>query len=72
MIRVFCNRDHAEQWTAANAPEAGYIAEATAVWRLAIPWYGDRLDPGFQPHSREHNQRLLDECGLTGPFWRLP
>jgi hypothetical protein len=72
MIRVFCSRDHAEQWTAANAPGSGYIAAATAVWRLALPWYGDRLDPKFQPRTREHNQRLLHECGLTGPFWRLP
>lgn len=72
MIRVFCNRDHAEQWTADNAPGSGYIAEATVVWQLALPWYGDRLDPGFQPHSREHNQQLLNQCGLTDPFWRLP
>lgn len=72
MIRMFCDRSHAERWTADNAPDAGYIADATAVWRLAGPWYGDRLHPDFQPHSREHNQRLLDECGLTGSFWQLP
>ncbi|MFC7451101.1 alkylmercury lyase family protein [Rhodococcus daqingensis] len=72
MIRTFCNRDHAEQWTVDNAPGSGFIADATAVWRLAGPWYGDRLHPDFQPHSREHNQQLLDECGLTGPFWQLP
>ncbi|WP_242902216.1 alkylmercury lyase family protein [Actinomadura terrae] len=72
MIRTFCDRAHAEQWTADNAPGTGYIAEAATVWRLADPWYGDRLDPTFQPHTREHNQRLLNECGLTGPFWQLP
>lgn len=72
MIRVFCNRDHAERWTADNAPGSGSIADASDVWKLAGPWYGDRVDPTFQPHAREHNQLLLDECGLTGPFWRLP
>ncbi|WP_240810271.1 alkylmercury lyase family protein [Actinomadura sp. WMMA1423] len=72
MIRMFCDRGHAEQWTDANAPGSGYTTDATTVWRLAGPWYGDRLDPGFQPHSREHNQALLEDCGLTGPFWRLP
>ncbi|MEA5456536.1 organomercurial lyase [Sinomonas sp. JGH33] len=72
MIRMFCDRSHAEQWTEANAPGSGYIADARSVWRLAGPWYGDRLHPDFQPHSREHNQGLLDDCGLTGPFWRLP
>lgn len=72
MIRMFCTRGHAEQWTAANAPGRGYIADATTVWRLAGPWYRDRLNADFRPHSREHNQGLLNECGLTGPFWRLP
>ncbi|MEU9841754.1 alkylmercury lyase family protein [Actinomadura sp. NPDC048032] len=72
MIRMFCDRGHAEQWTAGNAPGNGYIADATTVWRLAGPWYGDRLDPDFQPHSREHNQALLEGCGLTGSFWHLP
>lgn len=72
MIRTFCNRDHAEKWARGNSAQGGYIADASAVWRLAGGWYGDRLDPDFQPHSREHNQALLDECGLTGPFWRLP
>lgn len=72
MIRMFCDRGHAERWTADHAPGSGYVADATTVWQLAGPWYGDRLNPDFQPHSREHNQRLLDECGLTGPFWRLP
>ncbi|REE94930.1 alkylmercury lyase-like protein [Thermomonospora umbrina] len=72
MIRMFCDRAHAGRWTADNAPGSGHITDATTVWRLAQPWYGDRLDPGFRPHSREHNQALLEECGLTGPFWRLP
>lgn len=72
MIRMFCSRDHAEAWTAQHAPGAGYIADAVDVWRLAQPWYGDRVDPEFVPHTREHNQHLLESIGLTGPFWRLP
>lgn len=72
MIRMFCTRDHAEQWTTEHAPGAGYIADAVTVWRLAGPWYGDRVHPDFQPHTRDHNQQLLDSVGLTGPFWQLP
>lgn len=72
MIRLFCTRHHAERWTAGNAPGHGYIADARTVWDLAQAWYGDRLNPNFEPHSREHNQRLLAERGLTGEFWRLP
>lgn len=72
MIRLFCSRDHAEQWTRGHAPGRGFIAEATTVWSLAQAWYGDRLDPDFEPHSAAHNQQLLEERGLTGEFWRLP
>lgn len=72
MIRTFCDASHAEAWTARNAPGQGYIADATTVWALSGPWYGDRLAPDFEPHTRAHNQRLLTECGLVGPFWELP
>lgn len=72
MIRMFCSVEHAEQWTTAHAPGTGHIANAHTVWDLAQAWYGDRIDPDFEPHTRDHNQRLLDERGLTGEFWRLP
>lgn len=72
MIRLFCTRKHAEQWTDEHAPSQGYIAAARTVWDLAQAWYGDRIDPDFTPRTREHNQRPLEDRGLTGEFWRLP
>jgi putative chitobiose transport system permease protein len=38
---------------------------------LAHAWWDDRLAPGWQPHTREQNQDILDRLGLTGDFWRL-
>jgi hypothetical protein len=38
---------------------------------LARDWYGDRLDPDWQPRSAEESQRILGAHGLTGEFWRL-
>jgi hypothetical protein len=38
---------------------------------LACRWYGDRLDPGWRPRTREESQRILDADGLIGDFWRL-
>jgi hypothetical protein len=65
-IRAFCSEDHVTR------SGDDYVTDLQTLWKLAQPWYGDRLDPEWQPHSREHNQALLDSCGLTGPFWRLP
>jgi hypothetical protein len=39
--------------------------------QLAHAWWGDRLAPDWQPHTRGHNQAILDGVGLTGDFWRL-
>ncbi|MFD4960682.1 organomercurial lyase [Microbacterium sp. NPDC058389] len=71
-IRLFCSTDHAEQWSVEHAAGAGYVADARTIWDLSQAWYGDRVDPGFTPHTRVHNQLLLEERGLTGPFWQLP
>lgn len=71
-IRLFCSMDHAERWTQLHAPGQGDIKLARDVWDLAQPGYGDRLEPTFVPHSRNHNQELLNERGFSGEFWRLP
>jgi hypothetical protein len=39
---------------------------------LAQAWWGDRLDPGWRPHSVQQNQEILERLSLTGDFWRLP
>jgi hypothetical protein len=41
------------------------------LMRLARRWYGDRLDPDWRPRPVEASQRILDEVGLSGSFWRL-
>ena len=71
-IRLCCDQDHARRWAAATGQSDGQVAAAGSVWRLAQPWYGDRLREDFAPHTREHNQALLEASGLTGPFWHLP
>jgi hypothetical protein len=42
-----------------------------ALWRLARRWYEDRLRPGWRHLSLDEARAILDEMGLTSPFWRL-
>jgi hypothetical protein len=71
-IRLFCGRPHVDAWACATPPRRiGQVVPAAAIWRLAWPWYGDRLDPGWSPRPARAAQRLLEDCGLTGEFWRL-
>jgi len=71
-IRLYCGEDHARAFVARCGLAAGVLVDAERMWRLAQPWYGDRLDPDYAPRSREDRQRLLAESGLDGPFWQLP
>jgi hypothetical protein len=41
------------------------------VWRLAAPWYADRLDDDWTPRTPDAMEALLTDAGLVGDFWRL-
>jgi hypothetical protein len=50
----------------------GELVDLPTLERLAGRWYGDRLDPGWRPRTRDESQAILTEVGLTSPFWQLP
>jgi hypothetical protein len=66
---VFRSEDHVARWLAGRS--GGATIPITKLAELAEAWWWDRLDPDWQPHSRERNQAILDRLGLTGDFWRL-
>jgi hypothetical protein len=66
---LFRSEDHVTTWLAGREP--GATISVTKLAELATAWWGDRLDPDWQPHTREQNQAILDDLGLTGPFWNL-
>lgn len=71
-IRLFCDPSHVHAWAGSGAHPVGQIVPAVTKWRLAKTWYGNRLDPDWSPRPTATAQRLLEECGLVGEFWRLP
>jgi hypothetical protein len=66
---VFRSEDHVARWLAGRS--GGATIPITKLAELAEAWWWDRLDPGWQPHTREQNQAILGGLGLTGDFWRL-
>jgi hypothetical protein len=71
-IRLFCSPAHVDAWARSGPHPVGQVIPAAVMWRLAQVWYGDRLDPDWSPRPVADAQRLLEQCGLTGEFWRLP
>jgi hypothetical protein len=66
---LFRSEDHVQRWLRGRDP--GATIPIAKLAELAEAWWGDRLSPDWQPHTREQNQAILDRLGLTGPFWRL-
>jgi hypothetical protein len=66
---VFRSEAHVDRWLAGG--QGGATIPITKLADLAQAWWGDRLAPGWRPHTRQQNQAILDGLGLTGPFWRL-
>jgi len=66
---LFRSEDHVQRWLQGRDP--GATIPIAKLAELAEAWWGDRLAPDWQPHTREQNQAILDRLGLTGRFWRL-
>jgi hypothetical protein len=71
-IRIFCDEEHARAFIEERRLPEGALVAAETMWKLALTWYGDRLDSDYEPQSREERQQQLTEAGLTGEFWELP
>jgi hypothetical protein len=69
-MNLFRSEEHIASWLGGRA--AGATVSVAKLSELAHAWWGDRLDPGWRPLTREENQAILDGLGLTGDFWRLP
>jgi hypothetical protein len=68
-MNLFRSEEHVSRWLAGRA--AGQTIPVRRLAELAQAWWHDRLDPDWRPHTRERNQAILEEVGLTGEFWRL-
>ena len=68
-MNLFRSEEHIDAWLGDRV--AGATITVVQLCDLAHRWWGDRLDPSWRPHTREQNQAILDDLGLTGPFWRL-
>jgi hypothetical protein len=70
-IRLYCDPSHLDSHLQRDGGRHGVAVNASQIWRLALGWYGNRLDPAYMPHTTLLRQRMLEAAGLSGDFWRL-
>ena len=68
-MNLFRSEEHIARWLGSDEP--GATIPVSTLSKLAHRWWGDRLAPAWLPRSRDENQSILDDVGLTGAFWRL-
>jgi len=69
-MNLFRSEEHIARWLGGRPP--GATITIATLSALAHAWWGDRVAPDWRPHTRDQNAAILEELGLTGPFWQLP
>jgi hypothetical protein len=68
---LFRDEEHVDRWCDDRRVPRGAVVTVEQAWRLAQPWYADRLDYEWTPRPPDGMERLLTAAGLTGEFWRV-
>ncbi len=69
-MNLFRSEEHIARWLGGREP--GATIPVAKLAELAYAWWDDRIAPDWRPHTREQNQAILEQLGLTGEFWVLP
>ncbi len=68
---AFRSEAHVDEWCRQRGVEKGSVFALDQAWGLARAWYADKLSPDWRRATPDEAQRLFDDIGLTGDFWRL-
>lgn len=70
-ILFFDDEAELDAWLRRTGLARGSIVPIQTMWELAQAWYGNRMDPHWQPRAAAESKAILDKLGLQGDFWRL-
>ncbi len=68
---LFRAEEHIHRWCRARDLPLGATLTPEQGWRLAHPWYKDKVKPEWRRHTLEETEALLADIGLSGAFWAL-
>jgi hypothetical protein len=65
----FRSEERVEEWCRRQGTPVRPILTLEQLWRLAVAWYSNRLDPDARRPQPDEMVRIFAGIGLTGPFW---
>jgi hypothetical protein len=68
-MNLFRSEEHIQRWLGSRPP--GATISAQTLSDLAHSWWDTRLQPDWQPRTRDENQAILDRLGFKTAFWKL-
>lgn len=68
---LFRDEEHIDIWRTQWSQPRGAMITIDQAWRLAVAWYGNKMDPQWVRATLDETEALLADIGLTGPFWNL-
>ena len=68
---LFRSEQHVERWCRQWKRERGGVFSVEQGWKLALQWYGDRLDANWAPLSHRAAEAVFERCGLAGDFYKF-
>jgi hypothetical protein len=68
---LYRSEQHIDRWCEQWKRPRGGTLTLTQGWKLAQLWYGDRLNPQWQPKTASEVESVFQNVGLVGEFWKL-
>lgn len=65
----FRSEENVNQWCAARGLPRRPLVTLEQLWRLAVAWYSNRLDPEARRPGPDEIRTIFAGIGLDGPFW---
>lgn len=65
----FRSEERVAEWCRRNGVPLRPILTLDQLWRLAVAWYDNRLDPEARRPKPAEMRQIFGGIGLRGPFW---
>jgi len=71
-VQPFRSEEEVDGWCRRHGLPRGEVVPVGTVQALAECWYGGYLRPDWHRWTIPEARAILEEVGLSGPFWDLP